>query len=188
MQPVIESFASSSHYPLALEGGERWYVVRTQPHREAQAARQLENQAFRVFLPRFLKSRRHARKFETVLAPLFPRYLFIVLDLSRDRWRSVNGTFGVDRLLMRAGEPEAVPRGLVEQLSEGAEASGGVTRRGSALKIGDSIRVTAGPFAELLGTLERLDDHQRVRVLLDILGGKIPVLLSGAVIMPTEIT
>ncbi|MGA7458148.1 MAG: KOW motif-containing protein, partial [Methyloceanibacter sp.] len=86
------------------------------------------------------------------------------------------------------GEPEAVHRGLLEQLSEGAEASGGVTRRGSALKIGDSIRVTAGPFAELLGTLERLDDHQRVRVLLDILGGKIPVLLSGAVVVPTEIT
>ena len=188
MQPVIESFASSSHYPLALEGGERWYVVRTQPHRETQAARQLENQDFRVFLPRFFKSRRHARKFETVLAPLFPRYMFIVLDLSRDRWRSVNGTLGVDRLLMRGGEPEPVPRGLVEQLSEGAEAE---RRRDAARfrpKDGHSIRVTAGPFAELLGTLERLDDHERVRVLLDILGGKIPVLLSGAVVMPTEIT
>ena len=41
--------------------------MRTQPNREAQAARQLVNQGYSVFLPRFSKSRRHARKFETVL-------------------------------------------------------------------------------------------------------------------------
>ena len=48
------------------------------------------------------------------------------------------------------------------------------------------MRVTAGPFAELIGTLERLDDQGRVRVLLDILGGKIPVLLPGALVAPIE--
>ena len=186
MRLVLENSPSETSSLLALHQSERWYVVRTQPHRETQAARQLENQDFRVFLPRFFKSRRHARKFETVSAPLFPRYLFIVLDLGRDRWRSVNGTFGVDRLLMRSGEPEPVPRGLVEQLTENAQADG-LVRPCSTLKIGDSIRVTAGPFAELLGTLERLDDNNRVRVLLDLLGGKIPVLLPGAVIMPTEV-
>ena len=94
--------------PWELTAQQRWYVVHTQPHREAQAARQLENQNYRVFLPRFLKSRRHARKIETGLVPLFPRYLFIILDLTRDPWRSVNGTYGVDRLLMRAEEPEPV--------------------------------------------------------------------------------
>ena len=170
-------------YPALTLRKERWYVVQTQLHREAKAAQQLENQDYRVFLPRFLKSRRHARKFETVLAPLFPRYLFIILDLTRDRWRSVNGTFGVDRLLMRGGEPEPVPRGLVEQLIENADANGAVMP-GSALKVGDKIRVSAGPFAELLGTLERLDDNNRVRVLLEIMGGKIPVLLPEAVVMP----
>jgi transcription antitermination factor NusG len=99
---------------------------RTQPHREALAERQLVNQNYHVFLPRFLKSRRHARKFETVSAPLFPRYMFITLDLTRDRWRSVNGTYGVDRLLTRAGEPEPLPYGLVEQLLDAAEADGKV--------------------------------------------------------------
>jgi transcription elongation factor/antiterminator RfaH len=181
---LVEGSAETSRR-LELHEPERWYVARTQPHRETQAARQLENQDFRVFVPRILKSRRHARKFETIRAPLFPRYIFIALDLGRDRWRSVNGTLGVDRLLTRGGEPEPVPRGLVEQLTENAEADG-VVRPSTTLKVGDSIRVTAGPFAELLGTLERLDDSDRVRVLLDILGGKIPVLLPGAVIMPTE--
>ncbi len=46
------------------------------------------------------------------------------------------------------------------------------------LEEGQSIKVTAGPFADLVGTLERLDEQERVRVLLDILGGKTPVAAS----------
>jgi len=181
---LVEGSTETSRL-LELQEPERWYVARTQPHRETQAARQLDNQDFRVFVPRILKSRRHARKFDTVRAPLFPRYIFVALDLSRDRWRSVNGTLGVDRLLMRGGEPEPVPRGLVEQLAEAASPDG-VVRGGPPLKEGQSVRVTAGPFADLIGTLERLDDNDRVRVLLDILGGKIPVLLPGCVVTRTE--
>ena len=161
-------------------------MVCTQPHRETQAAQQLENQDYRVFVPRILRSRRHARKFETVRAALFPRYLFIVLDLGRDRWRSINGTLGVHRLLMRGSEPEAVPRGLVEQLTEAAGADG-VVRCGPPLKQGQNIRVTAGPFAELMGTLDQLDDQGRVRVLLDILGGKIPVVLPSALVVSNDV-
>ena len=140
----------------------------------------------RAFLPRFLKSRSHARKFETVLAPLFPRYMFIVLDLTRDRWRSVNGTLGVERLLMRGSEPEPVPRGLVEQLA-GAAGADGVVSCGRELKEGQSIRVTAGPFADLVGQLQSLDDSGRVRVLLEIMGGKVRVLLSETLVVPADL-
>ena len=170
---------------LTLCEPERWYVVRSQPHREALAKRQLENQNYRVFLPQYFKSRRHARKFETVLAPLFPRYLFVILDLTRDRWRSVNGTYGVDRLLMRGGEPEAVPHGLVEQLVEFAEGDGAVRFRPS-LQEGQAIRVTAGPFAQLVGKLEHLDDQGRVRVLLEMMGGTVPVVVPEHAVMPAE--
>jgi transcription elongation factor/antiterminator RfaH len=184
MRALFERSPSAGHASLALQDQERWYVVHTQPQREVQAAQQLENQDYRVFLPRFFKSRRHARKFETVLAPLFPRYMFIVLNLGRDRWRSVNGTYGVDRLLMRSGEPEPVPLGLVEQLAGAADANDAV-RFSMGLQQGQTIRVTAGPFAELIGKLESLDDQGRVRVLLEIMGGTVPVLLPETIIVPT---
>jgi transcriptional antiterminator RfaH len=164
---------------LALHGEERWFAVRTQSHREAKAEQQLVNQDFRVFLPRFLKSRRHARKFETIWAPLFPGYLFIILDLTRDRWRSINGTYGVDRLLTRVGAPEPVPHGLVEQLISAA--------RRLDLEEGQTVRVTAGPFADLLGRLATLDDSGRVRVLLNLLGGEVPVVLPERLVMPSSV-
>src|SRR4029079_10767897 len=105
------SASSSSLKPSTLSEKERWYVVRTLPQRELQARIQLINQGFRVFVPRYLKNRRHARKLETVSAPLFPRYIFVVLDRTRDRWRSINGTFGVDRLLTYGGGTQTRPRG-----------------------------------------------------------------------------
>lgn len=69
--------------------GEAWYVVQTQPNGEARAEAHLRRQGFRTYLPRYLRSRRHARKTQMVPRPLFPRYLFVGLDLARDRWRTI---------------------------------------------------------------------------------------------------
>jgi transcriptional antiterminator RfaH len=170
---------------LALSDGERWYVARTLPQRELHAARQLLNQGFRAFVPRYWKNRRHARKVETISAPLFPRYIFVVVDRTRDRWRSINGTLGVDRLLTYGGEPQAVPVGVVENLLAAADTQGNV-RFDVHLKEGQRVKVMAGPFAEFVGQLERLDDNGRVRVLLEILGGKVRVALPQKLVAPAQ--
>ncbi len=171
----------------ALTGGPRWFAVHSLPHREAGAQRQLENQGFHTFLPRCLKARRHARKLENVLAPIFPRYLFVVLDLDRVRWRSVNGTFGVARLVMAGDRPQPVPPGVVEALIALADGRG-VLRfdGGGRLAVGQKVRILAGPFAEQIGLLQRLDDNGRVRLLLDIMGGGIAVMVPSAALVPVD--
>ena len=170
---------------LLLAEGERWYVARTLPQRELHAARQLANQGFRTFVARYCKNRRHARKLEIVSVPLFPRYIFVVVDRTRDRWRSINGTFGIDRLLMYGGEPQPVPRGVVENLIQATDEDGNV-RFDFQLKEGQVVKITGGPFADLVGQLERLDEHGRVRVLLEILGGKVRVALPQMLVGPTR--
>jgi transcriptional antiterminator RfaH len=168
---------------LPLRPQERWYVVRTQPQRELQATKQLANQDFRVFFPKYLKNRRHARKVETVRAALFPQYLFAILDLGKDRWRSVNGTLGVHRLLMCGGDPQPVPHGLVEGLIQAADQDGTV-HFDFHLREGQLIKVGAGPFADLIGHLETLDDKGRVNVLLEMLGGTVRVSLPRFLVQP----
>jgi len=42
-------------------------------------------------------------------------------------------------------------------------------------KVGASVRLLAGPFAERLGQLDRLDGSGRVRVLLEMMGRSIPI-------------
>ena len=171
----------------ARAGGPRWFAVHSLLHREAGAQRQLENQGFHTFLPRCLKARRHARKLENVLAPIFPRYLFVVLDLGRDRWRSVNSTFGVARLVTAGDRPQPAPHGVVEALIAVADARG-VLRfdEGGRLAVGQKVRILAGPFAERIGLLQRLDGNGRVRLLLDIMGGRIAVTLPSAALVPVD--
>jgi transcription elongation factor/antiterminator RfaH len=163
----------------SFAGGDdgRWYAVHTQPNREFRAKNQLENQAFQVFLPKRLKTVRHARKLTNVTAPFFPRYLFVRLDLTRQGWRSVNGTFGVSSLVMQGDLPHPAPRGVVEAMIASVDAAGLLCLEEN-LTVGSQVRLAAGPFAEKLGILDRLDDSGRVRVLLEIMGGTIPVQLE----------
>jgi transcription elongation factor/antiterminator RfaH len=170
---------------LNLCEGERWYVVHTQTHREFGAQTQLAAQGFRTFLPLHRKTVRHARKLRTVSAPFFPRYLFVALDLSRDRWRSVNGTFGVAGLVMGDEFPVAVPSGVVEGLGAACTADGHL-RLGETLGLGDRVRVLSGPFADLVGELARIDGAGRVTVLLRLLGGEVPVSIPRVALMPVR--
>jgi transcription elongation factor/antiterminator RfaH len=169
--------------PGALSDGERWYAVHTLPFAEARAEGQLHRQGFRTFHPKRNKTVRHARRLRTVEAPYFPRYLFIVLNLARHQWRSVNGTFGVSRLIMRGDQPHPVPRGVVEALMAAVDARG-VLQFARKLHVGGSVRLMAGPFAEQLAILDDLDDTGRVRVLLDILGRKVAVSTEANNVLP----
>lgn len=152
---------------------ERWYLVRTLTGRELTAAQQLERQGFRAFLPKQLKTISHARRLRLVRAAFFPGYLFVRLDLGRDRWRSVNGTIGVAHLVGQGERPTAVPAGVVEGLIAAADSRDVIC--GPSLKAGQPVRITAGAFTDRLGVIERLDGAGRVRVLLDIVNGRTPL-------------
>ena len=168
-----------------MPGRACWYAVYTKPHREFQVQAQLSNQGFRTFLPRFRKTVRHARKLTTVNAPFFNRYLFVALDLGRDRWRSVNGTFGVVCLVSNGVGPIPLPTGIVESMIEASDAQG-FMNVGHALQVGESVRVLTGPFADLVGVLVRADGARRVQVLLQLLGGTVAVSMDRGYLAAVE--
>ena len=157
-----------------LAAGERWYVVHALPHGEERAQARLGAQGFRTFLPRYLKTVRHARRLRTVRAPFFPRYLFVALDLTRDRWRCVNSTGGVASLVMGDAFPLAAPPGVVEGLAAACGA-GALVEPDHGLAVGDRVRMLGGPFAGLVGEMVRLDGPRRVQVLLALMGAAVAV-------------
>jgi transcription elongation factor/antiterminator RfaH len=169
----------------SLSGGARWYAVQCLSHREIGAASHLQNQNYQVFFPRRRKVRRHARKTETVLAPFFPGYLFVSLDLSRHRWRSVNGTYGVASLVMHSDRPAPVPMGVVEALQKSCDEAS-VLAWQPDLKPGQAVRILSGPFGDFIGELERLDGTCRVRVLLEMLGGRVFAVLPKELVVSRD--
>lgn len=148
-----------------------WYAVALQPQADALARAHLERQGFSVFAPTMLRTVRHARQFITKQAPLFPGYLFIALELGRDRWRAVNGTRGVRGVLTAGDMPARVPEGVIEDLLAVQAAS-------AALPEGASLEIVAGPFSGFVGRLQRLDGTARVTVLLQLIGAERAVSLE----------
>ena len=140
----------------------------------------LRAQGFRTYLPQIDKTIRHARQFRDVRAPLFPRYIFLILDLSRDRWLSVRSTIGVAGLFTSEDRPVPVSAGVVEGII--ARSDGNVIT--AELTKGQSVRIVSGPFANLVGTLERLDAAGRTRVLLEIMGTAVPVAIHRLALCP----
>lgn len=163
--------------------GERWYVVHTHPHCETRVIGELERQDYTAFCPCTLKTVRHARRSATKLAPLFPNYVFVRFNVDEQPWRCINGTRGAVRLITNRETPAPVPFGVVERLQSMVGETGAMNWM-PKLKPGDQVRIEDGPFAALVGTLERLDPSGRVRILLDLLGRDVSVTLSGEAITP----
>ncbi len=161
----------------------RWYVVHTQQNGELRAALNLERQGFEPYLPRQIRQRRHARRTEQIARPLFPRYIFVHLDLDQDRWRSVYGTFGVSHLISNGNEPVPVPEGIVEDLQAHENSAGFVELDLPAFKIGQKVEVVEGPMTMHTGLFQHMTDNQRVVLLLELLGRPVRVTMPRAAVI-----
>jgi len=160
-----------------------WYAVHTRPQAELRALENLQRQGYQAYLPRYRTQVSHARRLQTVLRPLFPRYLFAGIDRAAMRWRPVLSTIGVSDVIRAGDEPAPLPEGLVESLRE-QEAAGAFDAlvRKRSLRLGDLVRVTAGVFEDMIGRLVELRDQDRVVVLLELLGRTVRTELETAAV------
>lgn len=153
----------------------RWYAVNTHPHQEDRAERNLQRQGYATFLPVQRKTRRHARRIDTVRATLFPSYMFVSLDIETQAWSPINSSYGVRRIIHQNGRPAALPDRFVAGLQGATDEDGFVVEDVETFKIGDRLRILAGPFADRIGAMVRLPAGDRITVMLDLLGREVQV-------------
>lgn len=161
-----------------------WCAVNTLPHQERRAEINLRRQGLSVFLPRLWKIRRHARKVDRILEPLFPGYLFVQLDPVVSPWRMINGTYGVRALVMQGDRPAYLPRGFVERLSEEADADGALSAPQVDIKPGDRVQVLHGAFRDCIATVVCLARRERVELLMNMLGGEVLAIAARHHVAP----
>lgn len=152
---------------MALE----WFVVYCYPHKEIIAASNIQQQGFNTYVPRYKKVRRHARRVDYILAPLFPRYFFINLDQKLHNWWPINNTPGVVYLLTnKEGTLAKVPTNIIEKLHNNHDEHGLVTL--SILEIfksGDQVRILDGAFLNHTAIYEKMTDVHRVQLLINLI-------------------
>ena len=134
----------------------------------------LERQGFETYYPRFQKQRKHARRLDTIMAPLFPRYIFVKFDLEMDRWHAIHSTIGVKQLVSFGDKPGTVSQDIINDIRANENERGYINvYKQSPFKKGDAVKMLNGPFSNIVGWIEKASDDDRVTILLGLLGRKV---------------
>jgi len=151
--------------------GTRWFAAQLKPNSARIAERNLQRQGFRTFLPMEDTTKTVRGRFVTTLRPVFPGYIFVAFNTTMGHWRAINSTNGVTRLVSFGKEPVPVPLDVVTQLMLRCDASGKLLPPAQMVP-GDEVRLTTGPFADFVATIESIEPDRRVWVLMDMIGAQ----------------
>ena len=160
-----------------------WCACRLQLHREALALHCLALRGYATYLPRLREHRVvRGRKVESY-PPLFPGYCFVVIEL---QWHTAGWAPGTNGLVMSGNLPVRVPDAVIADL-RAREVDGYVQLpKPRELRRGDRVCVTHGLLAGQLGIYAGMKPHQRVEVLLQLLGSMQRVTLPRGAIELTR--
>src|SRR5205085_2261836 len=101
---------------------------------------------------------------------MFPRYLFIHLDMQSDNWAPIRSTLGVISLVRFGQQAAVVPDALVAALRQCADEHGVQALVTEDHRPGTRVRITEGSLAGYEGVLMAKSGRDRVVLLLEILG------------------
>lgn len=174
--------------------GPRWHVVQGQLdgiRRLKECRSGLEAETYSPMIrtmqpvPRKQLSAKQRKSLITIKRPvlkqLFPGYFFIRFDRRHDRWHEIFKLVGIYGMICEGDTPAPFPDGLLESLRanevDGA-LPGKITLEQLNYKLGETVRVSHGPFIgfkaiveELPNApIEELDEDTRVRLLVSIFG------------------
>lgn len=116
-------------------------------------------------------------KRKTVERRVFPGYVIVRMRMSEDSWFVVRNTPGVTRFIGMGNRPQPLSPQEVNQILKRMEAEAPKIR--VSFKTGQKVRITDGPFADLMGLVDRIDtEHAKVVVLVNFFGRDTPVELD----------
>jgi transcriptional antiterminator RfaH len=159
-----------------------WAVTQTIANHEIAVSKNLEHRGFETLL---LKCRTKVGRTMRITA-LFPGYLLV--RIVAGRFWEARFSVGVVRLLMCGDKPVAFPQGELDRLLAVRDPHTGIVRlpkRGAPTQHvngfvrGDVVRIVSGSFTGLYALYEGLSAHERIVVLMDILGRRSRVELAA---------
>ncbi len=150
-----------------------WIVVQTKPSIEPVVCQHFDRAGIIYFWPK-IKSLIRGRQITRVKG-LFPSYVFVhVNPHDANIMHMIRYTRGIRNVLGGAINPIVVPDELIDIIYERVNQDN-VLEQGLILKEGDQVRITTGPYADLIGVMDKkVSASGRVRVLLTFLHKNVP--------------
>lgn len=168
----------------------RWYIVHAysgfekkvaQSIREQAAQKGLSEQIEEVVVPTEEVTEVKRGKKTTAERKFFPGYVLVKMQLTDESWHLVKNTAKVTGFLGGGGKGRPLPisekeaNALFAQMTEGT----GTAKSTITFDIGESVKITEGPFEGFVGLVDNVDDEKsRVKVSVSIFGRATPVDLE----------
>lgn len=162
-----------------------WYLIHSKPNQEAIAKEQLDRQGYTTYLPMAEALRKRRGRGIKVVAPMFPRYLFIQLSNQTDDWRPIRSTIGVSTLVRFGTDPARVPDQLIKTLLDREDSEGVVALPKREYEKGQPVRIATGPFEGYEAVFSSAEPKDRVVVLLNIAENYIKININQSDIEST---
>jgi len=156
-----------------------WYAVHTHVNKESLSEINLIRQNFITYLPKYKKIIKHARKISTVVRPLFPRYLFVKLDLVKQRWHLINSTYGVNVLITMEEKPVKILDKIINEIKS-YDNSDGIANISpySSMTLGEEVNIIDGLFSGRKAIFDGLTEDNRIKVLFNLLGKEVTLSMT----------
>ena len=163
----------------------QWFVVHTYSGYEERVRRKLEQRIrfldtvgdiSQVVVPTEEEIEVRSGQRRTLTKRMLPGYVLVEMEITDQSWDIVRNTPGVTGFVGSGSKPvplleEEVKR-ILQQTEEAPKVKVGFRK-------GQSVRVTGGPFADFVGTVDEINMGKgKVKVLLTLFGRETPVELD----------
>jgi transcriptional antiterminator NusG len=180
VQSAADAPASNPHH--------KWYIVHAYSNFEKKVAESireqarqqgLEDQFSEILVPtEDVVEIRRGRKVNSE-RKFFPGYVLVKMDLTDQAYHLIKNTPKVTGFLGSGNKPMPVSDKEVARIVGAIEEGVQTPRSTIHFDIGETVRVTDGPFASFNGSVEQVDeDRARLRVTVSIFGRATPVELE----------
>ena len=172
----------------------KWYILHVLTGEEIKAKEFLEEEVGRlghgvdfkeIFVPTedVVQMRQGKKIRKTKL--FYPGYIFVSCNLTKAIEHFLLDNSKVLNFVGPKNKPQALSKREVERMLERAKSSEGKERVEVSFKIGDSVKITDGPFADFNGVINEVNhEKQRMKVLVTIFGRSTPVDLDFLQVKP----
>ncbi len=164
----------------------KWYVIHIQTGYEQRVKHALEqrikslgveDKIFDVVIPTreivVVKKGKKSKAIEKV----FPGYVLIRMILNDDSWLVVRTTEGVTGFVGAGLKPTPISEKEVEAIMKFVQQE--QPKFKAKFSVGEAVKITEGPFADFLGSIESIDEERgKVKVLVSIFDRETPVELD----------
>jgi transcriptional antiterminator NusG len=166
--------------------GRHWYVIHSYSGYENKVKKNLESRIesmgmqdyiFEVVVPtEGVVELRDGRR-RTVEQRIFPGYILVDMILNDESWFAVRNTPGVTGFVGSGNQPTPLRQEEVDSILRRMEEEAPKVK--VSFRVGDSVRIVDGPFADFLGTVDDLNlEKGKVRLLVSFFGRETPVELD----------